>query len=106
MGYNPLLNSSIIDRSWRGGSISSTAESIAYAAWTISREGLKDEEHLEAMWTTIGDGPIWEGCGVDVRGMGTTVGYGVGTLAMYGVGTIIECGVGTLVRDGDWMGVL
>jgi len=58
------------------------------------------------MWTTTGDGPIWEGCGMDVRGVGTTIGCGMGTLIVCGGGTTIGCGVGTIIVDGDWMGVL
>ena len=106
MGYIPSINGSIIDRSWRGESISSVAESGASVVGARSEEGLEDEEGLEAMWTTTGDGPIWEGCGVDVRGAGTTIRCGVGTPAVCGGGTIVGWFVGTIVGDDDWMGVL
>jgi len=71
------------------------------------------------MWTTTRDGPIQEGYGVDVRGMGTTIGDGdwMGVLwaglvcegcgvDVDGVVAIAGCGVGTLKGDGAWIGAL
>ena len=122
MRYYPRLNDSIINHSWRGGSISLATESWASGVGARSGEGLEDEEGLEAMWTIKRDGPVWEGCGV-----GTIVGCGVGTPPVYGdwmcvlwagpvcegcgvdvdgVVAIVGCGVGTPARDGAWMGAL
>jgi len=99
--YYPQLKGSIIDRSWRGGSTSSSiAELGASAARATSGEGLEDEEGLQEVWTMTGDGLWWEGCGVDVVGARTTIGCGVevggvGTTIGSGVGTMVGCGVGT-----------
>jgi len=48
IGYYPRLKGSIISRSWKGGSTSSsTAKSGASATGATTEEGLEDEEGLQ-----------------------------------------------------------
>jgi len=48
--YYPRLKGSIIDHTWRGGSISLAVKSREFGIGARSGEGLEDEEGLQVVW--------------------------------------------------------